>query len=308
MTSYSDLARTLPVPTEEQARKFADYVTQAHSWYKHLRTNPPVPFVFYLDPNAGRAMVHVSDDEAVFVDHVDESKAFHYTWQTTESYRQRFGYWNYHAPYGTSFQFQREEGVVDTAGTGLMVLFEETGWFEVPKGLALAGTALVTALMHAWYSPGDAGPPAFEFGSPFVSPPHALGENDFLPTGLLEPSSVVPADIAEAMRRLEVVWNGEQYRREKVQAYRAVNELRARTSEEVKATGRKWDDVQDRDVSSRAYREAEDSWEKTESRRRERSLMAPALEAIKHERQRQISGMVAAMKQFSAVLHAESRP
>src|SRR5512132_3859683 len=128
MNRYGEFARKLPLPSDEQTRRFAEYVTSAHSWYKHLRVQPPVPFVFYLDPNSGRSMVHVSEDEVAFVDNVDEKEAFHYTWQKTESYRRRFGHWNYHAPYGTSLQVQRDEGVVDTAGTGLMTLFDEAGW------------------------------------------------------------------------------------------------------------------------------------------------------------------------------------
>lgn len=116
MSTYAEVASKLPIPTQEQTREFAEFVTGAHSWYKHMRVHPPSPFVFFLDPNAGRAMVHLSDDEVVFVDNTDESSQFHYTWQTTEAYRRRFGFWNYEAPYVTSFRYQSIEGEVDTAG------------------------------------------------------------------------------------------------------------------------------------------------------------------------------------------------
>lgn len=52
--SYLDIIGQLPIPTAEQTRNFAEYVAGAHSWYKHLPVYPPAPFVFYLDPNAGR--------------------------------------------------------------------------------------------------------------------------------------------------------------------------------------------------------------------------------------------------------------
>ena len=53
------------------------------------------------------------------------------------------------------------------------------------------------------------------------------------------------------------------------------------------------------------FERTEKAWEDTESRRKERALMAPTLEAIERERQRQIAGMVAAMNQFIAALHEE---
>lgn len=303
MSTYFELARKLPVPTEEQTHGFAEYVTSAHSWYKHLRIQPPVPFVFYLDPNSGRDMVHVSDDELAFVDTVNEKEAFHYTWQTTESYRRCFGYWNYHAPFGTSFHYQTEAGVVDTAGTGLMIFFEESGWVEVPERLVLAGTALVSALMYATYGPKDAGPPGFEVESSFLRPPHATrGEL----VRYNEPSSVFPEEIANAARKLEALWDSEDYRREKIETYRALSDQFAMVSAKAEANNCTWDEVQDPAIRHAMFAKTEDAWARTESRCKERALMAPVTEAISRERQRQISGMVAAMNQFIKILHKES--
>ena len=300
MNTYGKFARRLPIPTGEQTRQFAEYVTSAHSWYKHLRTQPPVPFIFYLDPNSGRSMVRVSDDEVAFVDNVDEKDAFHYTWQKTASYRRRFGHWNYHAPFGTSFQFQREEGVVDTAGTGLMILFEEAGWAEVPKRLALAGTALVSALMYAMHRPEHAKPFAFEVESPFMHPPRAVRSELVRQSA---PSSTLPEGIAGVARKLEALWDSENYRLEKVETYRALNELHSKTSAECTATNRTWDEVLDPEVGRAVYERTQSAWEKTESRRKERALLASTVEAIERERQRQIAGMVSAMNQFIETLH-----
>lgn len=300
MDRYSKEARKLPVPSEDQTREFAEYVTSAHSWYKHLPLNPPVPFVFYLDQNSGRSMLHVSDDEVAFVDNVDEKEAFHYTWQKTALYRQRFGHWNYHAPYGKSFQVQRNEGVVDTAGTGLMTFFDSAGWLEVPKRLALAGTALLSALMWVMY--GSKGAPRADFDNSFMMPPMALGDELVRHAA---PSSLLPAEIADAARKLEALWDSEGYRREKLETYRAANDRSDRIRAECKATNRTWNEVEDPEASARMYRETEVAWERTASRRKERVLMAPALEAIERERQRQIASMIAAMNQFVEILHRD---
>jgi len=151
--SYLDIIRQYPVPTATQTREFAEYVAGAHSWYKHLPVYPPVPFCFYLDPNAGRSMVFSETGEMGFEDIVDESTRFRYTWQLTETYRKRLGYWNYFAPYGTFFQIPRGQGVIDTRQSGYTedspaILVPEMGWITVPDVLIQAGTAGVTAMVH----------------------------------------------------------------------------------------------------------------------------------------------------------------
>jgi hypothetical protein len=140
--------RQLPRPTLAQTERFARYVSGAHSWYKHLPVRPKVPFVFFLDPGAGMNRVHTRTREVALVEITDKSKKFHYTWQKTEDYRRRFGFWNYHAPYGMSFMFAGEGGVVSTAGAGLKILTAEGDWVSVPPELVDKGTAQLNAMVH----------------------------------------------------------------------------------------------------------------------------------------------------------------
>jgi hypothetical protein len=145
---YVEAIRRLPRPTLAQTERFARYVSSAHSWYKHLPIRPKVPFVFVLDPGAGMNHVHTRTGETALVEITDESTRFHYTWQKTEDYRRRFGHWNYHADYGTSFLFAGEGGVVSTAGPGVKILTQSGDWVSVPPALAEKGTAQVSALVH----------------------------------------------------------------------------------------------------------------------------------------------------------------
>src|SRR6516164_1707302 len=145
---YLPVIQQLPRPTLAQTERFARFVSGAHSWYKHLPVCPKVPFVFYLDPGAGMSLVRTRTGETALVAVTDESTRFHYTWQKTEDYRRRFGHWNYHASYGTSFLFAGEGGVVSSAGAGLKVLAESGDWAGLPADLAGRGTALVSALVH----------------------------------------------------------------------------------------------------------------------------------------------------------------
>jgi hypothetical protein len=82
---YIEEIRALPRPTKQQCRAFAEYVADAHSWYKHLG-NAGEPFYFYLAPWAGRGM----DGAELF-----KSDKFHYSDLPTKEHIERFGHWLY---------------------------------------------------------------------------------------------------------------------------------------------------------------------------------------------------------------------
>ena len=301
MRSYIDVAKELPVPTEAQTREFAEYVTGAHSWYKHLAAHAYAPFYFFLDPNAGRSMVHVSEGEVTFVDRTDASEKFHYTWQTTESYRRRFGFWNYDAAYGRSFQFSGEGGMVDTAGAGQRILAPDEAWLEVPENLTEAGTALVSSLIYSPSWRADASDLARRESEArnsfaFLSPRDGLRSDLEYIEKLI---GTLPGNIAEPLRALRSLWMDEGFQREKADAHRAQNEMYRKAF----ASDLPFDEVIDPETSSAMHAETKEAWEKTASRRKERVLMEPMLSAIDRERERQVAGMRAAMNRFVEMLH-----
>ncbi len=149
---YLDLVRQLPRPTIEQTALFASYITQAHSWYKHLPLGSKVPFYLYLDPNAGKNIIHTRTGETAVLDITNESNKFHYTWQTTKDYRERFGIWSYHAESGTRFMIASDGGVVtDPRDKGLKVFapFSHQGaWIKVPLVLQELGQVNLSSIIH----------------------------------------------------------------------------------------------------------------------------------------------------------------
>ena len=71
---YLEMVRALPRPSLEQTYRFAWFVAEAHSWYKHLPADRTVPFVFYLDPYAGWSEVTtVATGEVTLQEITDES-------------------------------------------------------------------------------------------------------------------------------------------------------------------------------------------------------------------------------------------
>lgn len=123
MPTYFELIQQFPRPAKEQIRAFVDYAADAHSWYKHLPLTPPgFPFVFFLDPNAGCDLIIESDGRARYRERTESTPRFHYNWQVTVQYRQRFGYLEFFTAVGTSCIVGDAEGFLSTRKPGLSVL------------------------------------------------------------------------------------------------------------------------------------------------------------------------------------------
>lgn len=149
-SAYLEEVRGLPRPSDGQIASFADYLGTAHSWYKHLPfLAPGVPFIFYLDPNAGRDKI-MTDAGLMYRERTQdmpEGERFHYTWQPTADYLKRFGHLEYYANAGTSFLVGRSDGVLTTE-TVLEIQGRDGRSIPVPQPVHDAGTAFLTSVMH----------------------------------------------------------------------------------------------------------------------------------------------------------------
>ena len=66
----------VPLPTAQQRENFVEYVSHAHSWYKHLPLNlPGAPFYFFVDRYAGMDRVIMKDGTQAFTERAE--KGFH---------------------------------------------------------------------------------------------------------------------------------------------------------------------------------------------------------------------------------------
>lgn len=102
---YRQLVSDLQRPTEQQTAAFVKFVAGAHSWYKHLpQLAPGSPFIFFLNPDAGKQCIGTQTGETAFVDRVEgDGSEFHYTWMPTATYREKFGDWDYHSGMARTF-------------------------------------------------------------------------------------------------------------------------------------------------------------------------------------------------------------
>lgn len=91
LSEYRSLVVTLPPPTDQQKDNFSKFVSQAHSWYKHLPLClPGVKFHFFIDSSAGceRAVTFTGKIKLT----PRAKQGFHYSWIPTNEYRRNFGY------------------------------------------------------------------------------------------------------------------------------------------------------------------------------------------------------------------------
>ena len=89
---YRRVVTNLARPSDEHVENFVQFVSEAHSWYKHLPLLPPgIRFTFFMDPFVGFDRLYSGPGRPTFVERTEESPRFHYTWMTTAEYRSRFG-------------------------------------------------------------------------------------------------------------------------------------------------------------------------------------------------------------------------
>src|SRR5690349_8829634 len=109
MAAYAELVRPLPPPTQQQMQAFADFVSNAHSWYKHLLPLPPgVPMQFFLDPAAGLQLSVLPDGSVTAGPRA--KPGFHYSWLPTADYRERFGHLAFSRDMGTMVYLRSSQG------------------------------------------------------------------------------------------------------------------------------------------------------------------------------------------------------
>jgi hypothetical protein len=153
MDDYLKLVSGLPLPTVEQTQAFADHVSRAHSWYKHLPVIPPGhAFLFFLDPQAGRSVQEYGEagspvrlasvpkgvhrSHTTIKDIKDQSQCGHYSMKPTCDYLAQFGHWNYsHGSYKTFQAVSLRVWSVETVDLGPDASIKS---FDVPLPVSLS--------------------------------------------------------------------------------------------------------------------------------------------------------------------------
>lgn len=148
LADYRACIATLDRPTATQMEEFAEFVCQAHSWYKHLPFYPPgKPMQFFLDPAAGMDLLfHGGAVDAV----AREVTGFHYASIPTCEYRQRFGFLAFSRSNGTTVYKMASDGTVLAPADDAPAIHDVTthALRPLPAEVVEAGMAPISGLVH----------------------------------------------------------------------------------------------------------------------------------------------------------------
>mmetsp|Transcript_49333 Transcript_49333/g.90350 ORF Transcript_49333/g.90350 Transcript_49333/m.90350 type:complete len:435 (+) Transcript_49333:68-1372(+) len=118
-------------PVAAQVQQFVTRVRSHHSWYKHLPIEEGVAFRLSMSPVAGMRYL-----DGRHIDYLrGDGTQFHYTWCTTEDYRQRYHFFTW-----------EEVGVGSTAGQSVTTTPDMLRPLLVPERFAV--DVPVTACVH----------------------------------------------------------------------------------------------------------------------------------------------------------------
>jgi hypothetical protein len=144
---YVDLLSGVPLPTQQQKQNFVEYVSHAHSWYKHLPLFlPGAPFYFFLDKYAGCDRLVSRDGKAVLRERTEQG--FHYSDYCTAKYRDLFGHLAYCCGYGNKVIPLSKGPMVFPRDDLAAVPGDDAQLYRLPSEVLEAGVTQLTAVIH----------------------------------------------------------------------------------------------------------------------------------------------------------------
>jgi hypothetical protein len=146
LDQYVDLLSGVPLPTQQQKQNFVEYVSHAHSWYKHLPLYPPgVPFYFFIDKYAGCDRSVSKDGTGILKERTEGG--FHSSYSTAR-YLDLFGHLAYSCGYGTKVIPLSKGPMVIPRDDLAAVPGDDARMYRLPSEILQAGVSRLTAVIH----------------------------------------------------------------------------------------------------------------------------------------------------------------
>ena len=150
MEAYRETAGALPRPSKKQIAGFVEFVSSAHSWYKHLPLVPPgTPFHFFLNPHVACDMSMRPTGEIEY--RKRRKQGFHYSEWPTSEYLTKCGYLDYRCleGVGTVVKPLKRRPIARNILAQIRAATDlETRRAEMPPEILLAGTVSLTGIIH----------------------------------------------------------------------------------------------------------------------------------------------------------------
>jgi hypothetical protein len=148
LREYLSLISDIPLPTQQQKENFVEYVSHAHSWYKHLPMDQPgAPFYFFIDKYAGYDRFLQKDGTAFLEARVNEG--FHYSALPTAEYLEYFGHLAYSCGFGKAVVLLSDGPVAVPRDDIPAVPGDDASMYRLPTEIAEAGLTQLTGVIHS---------------------------------------------------------------------------------------------------------------------------------------------------------------
>ena len=145
---YLSLISDIPLPTQQQKENFVQYVSHAHSWYKHLPMDQPgAPFYFFIDKYAGYDRFLQKDGIAFLEARV--TQGFHYSALPTAEYLAYFGHLAYSCGFGKTVVLLSDGPVAVPRDDIPAIPGDDASMYRLPTEIEEAGLTHLTAVIHS---------------------------------------------------------------------------------------------------------------------------------------------------------------
>jgi hypothetical protein len=143
---YVDVLAGVPLPTQQQKQNFVEYVSHAHSWYKHLPLYPPgAPFYFFIDKYAAWDRLVSADGTAILQERTEHRHSNAYP---TAEHRDLFGYLAFSCGFGTKVILMSKGPMVIPHDDLAAVPGNDGRLYRLPPEVIDAGLTRLTAVIH----------------------------------------------------------------------------------------------------------------------------------------------------------------
>ncbi len=154
LESYRDIIGQHTVrPTQDQITAFVNYVSNAHSWYKHLPgLGPGAEFFLFINPAAGyaRKLNRTTGQYDFRIKQVGE-KFFHYNQMPTQTYHTKFGHLAFSSKHGTIVFLKTAQGLSSSKVTKPYMFLPDGTHLEMPEQILEAARCSLTGVISDYF-------------------------------------------------------------------------------------------------------------------------------------------------------------
>lgn len=141
LKEYKKLLQGISKPTDSQTKNFIEMVSNHHSWYKHLTNERLTPFIFFIDPNAGKTI-----ENTVNIGFFKKETRYTFEENSGNNYQSMYGNWQYLT---LKYTENSNRNPLDTKQlAGPIIITKEGKEVKLPEAAIKKGVFMMSKFLH----------------------------------------------------------------------------------------------------------------------------------------------------------------